>query len=151
MYITDMNEHVLARGTSEDDRPVRRVVGTGQAVEGKLEMSLQPYGLSVAKISALEALILAGEAIPLGVLGDRLGCVKSNVTQLMDRLEADRLVRRVPDAGDRRSILAEITPAGRERYAAGRRAILAAEERILANLTAAERQELSLLLKRLDV
>jgi DNA-binding MarR family transcriptional regulator len=45
--------------------------------------------------------------------------VRSNITQLVDRLEADKLVRRVDDAADRRSLRAAITPLGRERQAAG--------------------------------
>jgi DNA-binding MarR family transcriptional regulator len=46
-----------------------------------------------------------------------MACVRSNMTQLIDRLEADKLVRRVDDPGDRRSIRAELTKEGRERYA----------------------------------
>jgi DNA-binding MarR family transcriptional regulator len=37
------------------------------------------------------------------------------VTNIIDKLEADGLVRRVPHAEDRRATLAEITPAGREK------------------------------------
>jgi DNA-binding MarR family transcriptional regulator len=46
-----------------------------------------------------------------------MACVRSNMTQLIDRLEADKLVRRVADPGDRRSIRAELTQEGRGRYA----------------------------------
>ncbi|HMH19154.1 MAG TPA: MarR family transcriptional regulator, partial [Burkholderiales bacterium] len=46
-------------------------------------------------------------------------CVRSNITQLMDRLEADGLVRRVEDLADRRAVRAALTPLGRERQAAG--------------------------------
>ncbi len=46
-------------------------------------------------------------------------CVRSNITQLMDRLEADGLVRRVEDPQDRRSVRAALTRLGTERQAAG--------------------------------
>ena len=46
-------------------------------------------------------------------------CVRSNITQLMDRLEAEGLVRRVDDPSDRRGVKAVVTPLGVERQAAG--------------------------------
>jgi DNA-binding MarR family transcriptional regulator len=60
--------------------------------------------------------VLAKSADPLtlGDLADRLTCVRSNITQLIDRLEAGGLVKRVEDASDRRSVRAAITPLGRE-------------------------------------
>lgn len=73
----------------------------------------------MAKQSALTQLALAGEPLTLGELAARLSCVRSNITQLVDRLEADGLVRRVDDAADRRSVRAELTERGRERQAVG--------------------------------
>src|SRR5882672_3438529 len=83
---------------------------TAQAhVESKLDV----VGLSLAKLVALRALADAGESLPLGQLAERLSCVKSNITQLVDRLEADGLVARKPDPHDRRTRLAVMTAAGR--------------------------------------
>lgn len=67
---------------------------------------------SPAKKRALEALVADGP-ITLWELAERLCCTRSNVTQLMNRLEAQRLVRRAPDPADRRSVRAEITEEGR--------------------------------------
>ncbi len=89
------------------------------AVESYVESKLAPEGLSLAKLAALNRLTDAGDSLPLGQLADRLACVKSNVTQLVDRLEADGLVTRAPDPGDRRSRLAVLTPAGKEAQARG--------------------------------
>lgn len=89
------------------------------AVEGKLENALGNVGLSMAKQSALTKLAEAGEPLTLSDLAARLSCVRSNITQLVDRLEADGLVRRVDDPSDRRSVRAELTPLGREKQAAG--------------------------------
>lgn len=50
-------------------------------------------------------------------------CVRSNVTQLMDRLEAEGLVRRVRDPRDRRAVRAALTRLGAERQAAGAKAV----------------------------
>jgi DNA-binding MarR family transcriptional regulator len=104
----------------------------GGEVEARLERSVEPMGLSLAKMGALHTLVEADGPIPLGQLAERLCCVKSNVTQLVDRLEAERLVRRVPDPADRRSVHAEVTDEGRARYAAAVRAREAAEAELLA-------------------
>jgi len=65
-------------------------------------------GLSLAKLAALHQLTAAGESIQLGQLAERLACVKSNVTQLVDRLEADGLVNRTADS--QRSAIAARRP-----------------------------------------
>ncbi|HET6763106.1 MAG TPA: MarR family transcriptional regulator [Longimicrobiaceae bacterium] len=126
------------------------LVRVSAALEARLERSVEPWGLSLAKVGALHHLASAPGPLPLGQLADRLCCVRSNVTQLVDRLEADGLVRRVPDPSDRRSVLAAITPAGRERFTAARAAKEQAQAGMLAGLDDAERETLRRLLQRLD-
>ena len=118
----------------------------GNLLDERLNAALEPEGLSVPKLGVLHHLVQAGEPIPLGVLSERLGCVKSNVTQLVDRLEADALVRRVPDPEDRRSIRAAITDEGRRRYAAGQGALEATERELLADFSASDRESVVQLL-----
>ena len=91
------------------------ILGTLHAVETRLEAALEPLGLSLAKFKALHTLVTAGEPLPLRTLAEHCACVRSNITQLMDRLEAEGLVKRVDDPDDRRSVYAEITDQGRER------------------------------------
>src|SRR6187431_974017 len=81
--------------------------------QADVESKLSGAGLSLAKLLALKALAGAGESLALGQLAERLSCVKSNITQLVDRLEADGLVSRASDPNDRRSRLAVLTDAGR--------------------------------------
>ena len=115
------------------------VIAALQAVEGRLEAVLEPVGLSLAKFGVLSRLVAAGEPLPLGTLAERCACVRSNITQLVDRLEAEGLVARVDDPRDRRSIRAELTPEGRRRQAAGVRALEAAEKDLLSHLPPAHR------------
>ena len=62
-------------------------------------------------------------ALPLGKIGERLQVHRTSVTNIVDKLEADGLVRRVPHAEDRRATLAEITRRGpRDGRARDRRA-----------------------------
>jgi len=99
------------------------LIEAARAVEAELEQALSEVQLSGAKLAALSHLVEAGEPVSLGELAERCACVRSNITQLVDRLEADRLVERVDDPADRRSLLAAITPLGRERQAAGARKV----------------------------
>src|SRR4029453_8105776 len=97
-------------------RPVEllAILHAAHAAEAEVEAKLGAVGLSLAKLFCLKALVDAGDPLPLGQLADRLSCVKSNITQLVDRLEADGLVARLPDPKDRRARLAVLTVAGRQ-------------------------------------
>lgn len=106
-----------------------------QAVGDKLEGVLNGIGLSMAKQSALTQLAQAGEPLTLSDLAARLSCVRSNITQLVDRLEADGLVRRVDDASDRRSVRAELTPLGKEKQEAGATAMEGAQAELSGRLS----------------
>jgi DNA-binding MarR family transcriptional regulator len=122
---------------------------TSGHVHDRLERAVEPLGLSLAKLSALERLSAAGGSLALGQLADHLACVKSNVTQLVDRLEADGLVRRQPDPGDRRSVLAVLTDEGRERLEAALQAQSGAEAEVLSTLAPGEQEQLFALLQQL--
>lgn len=120
-----------------------------QEVEARVEKALDEVGLSLAKAKLLRHLHQSKEALPLGALAERNSCVKSNVTQLMDRMEAEGLVRRIPDPDDRRSVRAQITVEGRRKYEAASRIVATAEGEVLQGFSAAERQQLVEFLERL--
>jgi DNA-binding MarR family transcriptional regulator len=90
-----------------------------RALEKRLEDALATVGLSMPKFSALTHLANAHEALSLSECAARMTCVRSNITQLMDRLEADGLVQRIEDPADRRTVRAALTPLGVKRQAAG--------------------------------
>ena len=119
---------------------------SGKVAE-RLESELEPLGLSLAKFGALSKLVAAGEPLPLSTLAERCACVRSNITQLVDRLEAEGLVSRADDPHDRRSIRAELTDEGRRRQAAGARALERAERDILAHLPKSKQDSLIELLQ----
>lgn len=119
------------------------LVKIGQMIEQQIEVALQPCGLSVPKLTALHFLEHSDEPLPLGALSEKMHCVRSNITQLMDRLEADKLVQRVADSEDRRSVRAVITEEGRKRYEVGRQAVAEAQHHILDALPEEKRATLS--------
>lgn len=143
-----MNE-IPGQELVESSALISSLVNTGHMIDHRLDAALEPYRLSIAKMGVLRNLVDAGGDITLGALAERLACVKSNVTQLVDRLEADGFVRRMPDSDDRRSVRAVITDKGREAYAAGRAAQLRAERDLLKSLSLEERARLSALLENL--
>ncbi len=132
-----------------DPSPIFQLVGALHAVDDRLEDALEPIGLSMAKFGVLARLATAGEPLPLSTLAERCACVRSNITQLVDRLEADRLVARSPDPRDRRSTRAEMTAEGRRRYEEGLRTLESAERQVFARLPDTERDELIRLLQAL--
>src|SRR5258708_2254809 len=115
---------------------------TSGGLANRVESKLSDVGLSITKLAALHVLAKAGESLPLGQLAERLSCVKSNVTQLVDRLEADGLVSRAADPNDRRSRLAVLTSAGRKAYAKGSEIQAQAEKELFSALSADESKKL---------
>ena len=125
------------------------LVRIGRLIEDRLDSSLGELGLSAAKLSVLSQLVASDDPIPLGELASRLSCVRSNVTQLVDRMEADGLVRRVADPADRRAVRAELTEEGRGRQRAGATRVAALEDRLRERLSVEERAQVGELLSRL--
>lgn len=86
-----------------------------QIVLGRVDAALAPLSLTFARYEALALLHFSRRgSLPLGRMGERLMVHPTSVTNAVDRLEKQGLVRRVPDSGDRRRVLAEITAEGRE-------------------------------------
>jgi DNA-binding MarR family transcriptional regulator len=92
-------------------------------------------------------LVSQGGPVSLSELALKLTCVRSNITQLIDRLEKDGLVKRTDDPADRRGVRAEVTSAGRERFADGERAVAIVHKAIAQKLASVDQQALESALK----
>ena len=114
-----------------------------RALEDRIETALAVVDLSMPKLNVLTQLVLAGEPLPLSDLAARMACVRSNITQLVDRLEADGLVKREDDPSDRRSIRAALTALGRERQKAGEKHLETVQSAFAVALTDADRAALT--------
>jgi DNA-binding MarR family transcriptional regulator len=96
-------------------RVATSVMRAQQLLLARFDQLLKPYGLSFARYEALVLLHFSRTgALPLSVIGQRLMVHPTSVTNTIDRLEADRLVRRSPNPRDGRGVLAALTPAGRD-------------------------------------
>src|SRR3979411_3174553 len=120
-----MNKSKLRSGNpgSDDGQVMYSLVRAAHVLESRLEEALEQVGLSSPKFGALSHLVKEGEPLSLSECAKKMTCVRSNITQLVDRLEADGLVRRGEDPENRRAVRAAVTPLGKERYAAGVREV----------------------------
>lgn len=92
--------------------------------------------------------LLSLEPLPMRRLAQQLKCEPSNVTGIVDRLEARGLVERRPDPTDRRVKLAAPTEEGRQVARSLRESLRFAREP-LAGLSREERVSLRELLQRM--
>jgi DNA-binding MarR family transcriptional regulator len=115
----------------------------------RISDGLARVGLSYAKYEILKQLQDKGGPVTLGALAEGASCARSNITQIVDRLEQDGLVRRVDDPDDRRSVRAELTEAGEALAAEGTTQLDLVKAQFAASFTAAERVDLARLLAKL--
>lgn len=128
---------------------IRAMVGIGQAVEARLEAALSTTGLTWPQYEVIQT--LARESAPpmLSELADRVKCVRSNMTALVDRLERRGFVRRVPHPEDRRSIRVELTDKGTDACANALQILTQVESELLETISAEEQKVLRDVVSRL--
>jgi DNA-binding MarR family transcriptional regulator len=94
---------------------VTSIMRAQQVLIGRVDRALAGLNLTFARYEVLMLLLFSRTgALPLGKVGARLQVHPASVTNAVDRLEADDLVRRRPHPTDGRTTLAKITPAGRD-------------------------------------
>ncbi len=102
-----------------------------------LEAQLAEAGVSPTEGHILSYLRGYAKA-PIGELVRVFGIKQSTLTSILDRLEANRLIRREVNPGDRRSFVIGLTDEGRELADAVNVLLLDLEERIRGRLQPAE-------------
>jgi DNA-binding MarR family transcriptional regulator len=138
-------------GTKAPDAPdaMFALLGAADALYQRVERAMGEAGLSMAKYGVLQALAEAGEPLTLTELAAGQRCVRSNITQLVDRLEADGLVKRADDPDDRRTIRASLTATGKEKAAAGAKALAALQREVSSLVSAPDRAAVARMLSAL--
>jgi DNA-binding MarR family transcriptional regulator len=103
---------------------VTSVMRVQQILQSAVDGALRPHGLTFARYEALVLLYFSRKgSLPMRVMGQRLQLHPTSVTNIVDRLEADGLVKRIPHPTDRRTTLVEITDEGRTRRAGATAAV----------------------------
>lgn len=94
---------------------VTSVMRAHQILLGRLNELLAPWDLTFPQYEALVLLFFSRRgSLPLGKMGTRLQVHRASVTNVVDRLADKGLVERLAHEQDRRSVLAQITPVGRQ-------------------------------------
>lgn len=104
----------LRWNAAEPMAAVTSIVRVQQLVLSRINQILAPFELTFPRYEALVLLLFSRRgSLPLGKMGRRLMVHPTSVTNTVDRLETQGLVRRLPHPTDRRATLAEITDEGR--------------------------------------
>jgi DNA-binding MarR family transcriptional regulator len=128
-----MDDHERRRDLAAMLRPVVRALA-----EAELPV-LAGHGITMWGYVVLSALQDAPESTQ-AALAERIGADKTRIITTLDALQAAGLITRDPDPADRRARILSITPAGRRARDGAQREIQRNEERLLAELPAAERK-----------
>jgi len=135
-------------GPSGTMAAVTGVMRVQQIVQSAVDGALKPHGLTFARYEALVLLSFARRgALPMRVMGERLQLHPTSVTNIVDRLEKDGLVKRVPHPTDRRTTLVEITDDGHARLEDATKAVTDIDFG-LVGLTSKQTEQLSELLTK---
>jgi MarR family transcriptional regulator, transcriptional regulator for hemolysin len=150
LHITDMSKSARAPAeTGASESLMSLVMDVADELGRRTDAALAKEGLSWAKAAALECLAAAQDPLTLGELAQENECVRSNITQMVDRLETDGLVRRVNDPDDRRVRRAALTSNGRKACKEASRVLAAQEQALARALTPDEADTLARLLRKL--
>lgn len=94
---------------------VTSVMRTQQIMLARVERALKPFGLSFARFEMLRLLAFTREGrMPMASAIARLQVHPTSVTNTVDRLVRDGLLRREPHPSDGRAVLVSLTPEGKE-------------------------------------
>lgn len=127
-----------------------RLLGVTRAAEGELREYLRvEHGTTLPRFDVMAALYRRREGVTMSELSRMLLVSNGNATTVVDRLEADGLVRRTPSETDRRTVFVALTPEGLAQFeglAAGHEARVA---RMFGGLSEADLDALTEILKRM--
>jgi DNA-binding MarR family transcriptional regulator len=128
-----------------------RVVRLARYLDRARRAAFAGHGLEAWEFDVLAALRRTGPpyALSPGQLLTQTLVSSGTMTNRIDRLAARRLVERLPDPGDRRGVLVQLTTEGRGRVDEAMADLLRREREILIPLTERQRATLAALLRSL--
>lgn len=128
-----------------------RLLRTTRGAEAALRAHLrEAHGTTLPRFDVMAALHRARGPLTMTELSRLLLVSNGNATAVVDRLEAEGLVRRAASASDRRAVQVALTPAGVELFARLAVDHEARVDRLFAALGPAEIEAITAALKRLD-
>lgn len=123
-----------------------RLLSCTMAIEKDVQRRFSARGTTLARFDLLAALDRDPEGMTMGALSRALLVSNGNVTQLVQKLARDGLVRISPSPADRRASIVRLTPRGRSDFAALAAAHHDWIDGLLGGMDPGEREELYLAL-----
>lgn len=94
-----------------------RLLKVSRRIEAELRENLRSeFGSTLPRFDVMAALSQYEGGLKMSELSGVLRVSNGNVTGIIDRLVADRVVIRVPVPGDRRASVVRLTPKGRQEF-----------------------------------
>jgi DNA-binding MarR family transcriptional regulator len=128
---------------------IGRITRLSALIQRELERVFAQHGLAGSDFDVLATLRRSEAPLTPGELSRSMMVTTGGMTKLLDRLEAQGLIRREPDARVRRGRLIVLTDDGRALVDRAVEAHLQNEQRLLAAFSKAEREDLAALLRQL--
>jgi DNA-binding MarR family transcriptional regulator len=130
---------------------VERIQHLEKQIRKMLDDTLAEFGLNVGEWTVLGSLRRAGEPYRRspGKLAKQFGLTTGAMTNRLDKLEEAALIRRLPDPDDRRGVIVELLPKGREVWESAVGAQAAKEQFVASSLSKTEQKQLNTLLRRM--
>lgn len=130
---------------------IGRMTRLSKHLERSIQATFSEFDLHIGEFDVLATLRRSGQPYQLSPteLFNTLMVSSGTMTHRLDRLEQAGLVQRIPDPGDRRGTLIQLTGQGFTLIEKAVTAHVANEHRLLNGLAEAERQALAELLRKL--
>jgi DNA-binding MarR family transcriptional regulator len=142
-----------SRATREDHGALRlwlRLLTCTSLIEGAIRSELRrDFDCTLPRFDLMAQLERHPQGLRMGELSRRLMVTGGNVTGITDQLVKEGLVTREAPPDDRRAFVVRLTPAGRRQFQRMAEVHEAWVVRLVAGLTAAERRQLHVLLRKL--
>jgi DNA-binding MarR family transcriptional regulator len=141
MSIADkMREKSVARPVSKQHlRLWIRLLRAARAIEGELRERLRKeFAVTLPQFDVMAALARKEGGMSMTELSRMLMVSNGNVTGIIDRLAAEKLVLRQAPANDRRSYIVRLTPKGQSQFAVMAKAHEGWVDELLADIDADE-------------
>ena len=119
-----------------------RLLSCTMAIEKDVQRRFAAHGTTIARFDLLAALDRHKEGMTMGALSRALLVSNGNVTQLVQKLARDGLVRIAPSPRDRRACIVRLTAHGRTEFAGLAAAHHDWIDALLAGMDADERETL---------
>lgn len=129
---------------------INQVLATSSVMVKESHRIFRPHGLTEAQFNVLNVLGPNPAGLSQRELSDVLIVDRSNVTNMLDRMEQNGWVRRGDHPADRRIYVVTLTPEGRKLWQKVLPEYLAAVEAVTAGFSEAEMRKVHDFLSRLD-